>query len=205
MKSFAKKGAGTSESFESEEEEPRGRSEDHESERVSQAGEASEPQSSTQAPPEEIPPLVEVKLEVADMTPEEFERFGYTDRLTEEQLFVLDAERAKAQRKGKDKVKGKGKASSSQADDPNYPVWNVKVKAIHYPFGSMPLSDSPFGEFAGLTEVSDLKKAIDESIESERLRREKAEAELQEMIAQIDQSEKDAQLAKMQEECNQNN
>ena len=135
------------------------------------------------------------------MTPEEFERFGYTDRLTEEQFFVLDAERASAQRKGKGKVKGKGK--SNEGDDPNYPVWNVKVKAIHYPFGSMPISDSPLGEFVGLTEVSDLKKAIQASIESERLRREKAEAELQEMLAQIDQSEKDAQLAKMQEECNQ--
>ena len=134
----------------------------------------------------QIPPLVEVKLEVEDMTPEEFEHFGYTDRLTQEQFFVLDAERAKAQRKGKGKVKGKGKASSSQADDPNYPVWNVKVKVIHYPFGSIPISDSPYGEFAGFTEVSDLKRAIDASIESERLRREKAEAELQEMIAQID-------------------
>ena len=149
----------------------------------------------------QIPPLVEVKLEVEDMTPEEFERYGYTDRLTQEQFFVLDAERAKAKMKGKGKVKGKGK--SSDGDDPSYPVWNVKVKAIHYPFGSMPLSDSPFGEFAGLTEISDLKKAIDESIESERLRREKAETELQEMIAQIDQSEKDAQLAKLQEECEQ--
>ena len=67
----------------------------------------------------------------------------------------------------------------------------------------MPISDSPFGEFAGLTEVNDLKRAIEESLESERQRRARAEAELQEMLAQIDQSEKDAQLAKMQEECNQ--
>ena len=41
------------------------------------------------------------------MTPEEFERYGYTDRLTQEQFFVLDAERANAKRKGKGKVKGK--------------------------------------------------------------------------------------------------
>ena len=67
----------------------------------------------------------------------------------------------------------------------------------------MPISDSPFGEFAGLTEVSDLKRAIDESIESERLRKARDEAELQDILAQIDQSEKDAQIAKMQEECNQ--
>ena len=137
------------------------------------------------------------------MTPEEFERFGYTDRLTQEQFFVLDAERAKAQRKGKGKVKGKEKASSSQADDLNYPVWNVKVKAIHYPYGSMPISDAPFGEFAGLTEVSNLKRAIDASLESERLRKARAEAELQELLAQIDQSEKDAQLAKLEEESRQ--
>ena len=183
-----------------------GRSKDHESERVSQAGEASEPQSSTQAPPEVIPPLVEVKLEVEDMTPEEFERYGWTDRITFEQLACLDAERELAkppQEKRKGKGKGKGKATSSQVEDPDYPVWNVKVKAVHYPFGSMPISDSPFGEFAGLTEVNDLKRAIEESLESERLRKARDEKELEEMLAQIDQSEKDAQLAKMQEECNQ--
>ena len=163
--------------------------------------------SSTQAPPEEIPPLVEVKLEVEDMTPEEFERYGWTDGLTFDQFAHLDAERANAKhtdslnRKGKGK--GKGKATSSQDEDPNPPVWNVKVKAIHYPFGSMPISDSPFGEFAGLTEVNDLKRAIEESLESERQRKARDEKELQEMLAQIDQSDKDAQLAKMQEECNQ--
>ena len=114
-KTCAKKGAGTPESSESEEEEPRGRSEDHESERVSQAGEASEPQSSTQAPP--VPPLVEVKLEVEDMTPEEFERYGWTDRLTFDQFAHLDAEMGHAKhpdslkRKGKGKGKGKGKSS----------------------------------------------------------------------------------------------
>ena len=44
---------------------------------------------------------------------------------------------------------------------------------------------------------------MEESLKSERQRRARAEAELQEMLAQIDQSEKDAQLAKMQEEFNQ--
>ena len=67
----------------------------------------------------------------------------------------------------------------------------------------MPISDSPFGEFAGLTEVSDLKRAIDESLESERLRKARAEAKLQELLTQIDQSEKDAQLAKLEEESRQ--
>ena len=80
-------------------------------------------------------------------------------------------------------------------------MWNVKVRAIHYPFGSLPVSDSPYGEFAGLTEVSDLKRAIDASLESERLRKARDEAELQDILAQIDQSEKDAQLAKMQSEA----
>ena len=64
----------------------------------------------------------------------------------------------------------------------------------------MPISDSPFGEFAGLTEVNDLKRAIEESLESERQRRARAEADLQDMLTQIDQSEKDAQLAKLEEE-----
>ena len=121
--------------------------------------------------------------------------------MTPKEFFVLDAERANAKRKGKGKVKGKGK--SNEGDDPSYPVWNVKVRVIHYPFGSIPISDAPIGEFAGLTEVSDLKRAIDESLESDRLRKARDEAELQDMLAQIDQSEKDAQLAKMQEECNQ--
>ena len=47
------------------------------------------------------------------------------------------------------------------------------------------------------------REPFEESIESERLRRDKEEVELQSIIAQIDQSEKDAQLAKLQEECDQ--
>ena len=45
------------------------------------------------------------------MTPDELERYGGTDSLTYEQLFVLDAERAHAmdlKEKGKGKGKGKG-------------------------------------------------------------------------------------------------
>ena len=61
-----------------------------------------------------VPPEVVVKLEVEDMTPDEFERYGMTDRLTYEQLFVLDTERAKTkglqEKKEKGKGKGKGKA-----------------------------------------------------------------------------------------------
>ena len=192
-KSFARKGANksaaTSEPTVSEEEVP-----------IDQPEEASETQSSTQAP-HVPPPLVEVKLEVEDMTADEFERYGWTDRITFGQLACLDVERANAKHPHvKEKGKRKGKGKSREVEDSDYPVWNVKIKVIHYPNGeSIPISD--IGEFAGITEVEDLKRAIDESIESERLGREKAEAELQEMIAQIDQSEKDAQLAKLQEEC----
>ena len=45
-----------------------------------------------------------------------------------------------------------------------------------------------------------MKKAFEESIESERLRREREEEELQRIIAQINQSEKDAHLAQLQKE-----
>ena len=58
-KHVARKGTGTSEPTKSEEEDTVEHTEEHESERVSER-EASEPQSSTQVPPEEIPPLVEL-------------------------------------------------------------------------------------------------------------------------------------------------
>ena len=81
-------------------------------------------------------------------------------------------------------------------------MWNVKIRAVHYPNGEVTPSSDATG-FPGLEEVENLKRAFEESVESERLRREKEEAELQSIIAQIDQSEKDAQLAKLQEECEQ--
>ena len=112
------------------------------------------------------------------MTPEEFERYGWTDRITFDQLVCLDAERANAKHsQEKGKGKGKGKAKSSQPDDPSYPVWNVKVKTVHLPHGSIPIEDSEFGNFAGLSEVSDLKKSIEESLEVERQRRAREERE----------------------------
>ena len=45
-----------------------------------------------------------------------------------------------------------------------------------------------------------MKKAFEESVESERLRREREEEELQRIIAQIDQNVKDAHLAQLQKE-----
>ena len=140
-KTLAKRKVASSPSASSDsEEESIDAPEDIEMERVPLQGEASEPQSSTQeqaqAVDNEVPPEVVVKLEVEDMTPEEFERYGRTDRLTYEQLFVLDAERANAkdlQEKGKGKGKGKGKAKASLSHDPDYPAWNVKVKVVHLP------------------------------------------------------------------------
>ena len=45
-----------------------------------------------------------------------------------------------------------------------------------------------------------MKRAFEESVESERLRREREEEELQRIIAQIDQNVKDAHLAQLQRE-----
>ena len=173
-------------------------------------GEASEPQSSTQeqahAVDSEVPPEVVVKLEVEDMTPEEFERYGNTDRLTYEQLFILDAERAQAKdlQEKKGKGKGKGKAKSSLPQDPDYPAWNVKVKAVHLPHATIPIGDSEDGRAFGLDELSDLKKSIVESLETERLRKANEERELQQILAQIDQQQINEMWAKMEEEHEQN-
>ena len=141
------------------------------------------------------------------MTPEEFERYGNTDRLTYEQLFVLDAERAHAMdlhEKGKGKGKGKGKAKSSLPQDPDYPAWNVKVKAVHLPHATIPIGDSEDGRAFGLDELSDLKKAIAESLETERLRKANEERELQAILAQIDQQQMTEMWAKMNEEFEEN-
>ena len=150
-------------------------------------------------------PLKEVKLEIEDMTPEEFERYGFTDKISFGQMACLDAERARAKptqaiSKGKGKGKGKGKRKAQEVEeDPNFPVWNVKIRAVHYPNGEVtPFSDGT--GFPGFEEVENMKKAFEESVESERLRREKEEAELQSIIAQIDQREKDAHIAQLQKE-----
>ena len=45
-----------------------------------------------------------------------------------------------------------------------------------------------------------MKKAFEESIESERLRREREEEELQRIIAQIDQNVHEAEVARLQKE-----
>ena len=81
-----------------------------------------------------------VKLEVEDMTPEELDRYGGTNRLTFEQVQVLDAERAdvlNVQTRVKGKGKGKGKANLSH--DPDFPAWNVKIKNFHLPSRTIPI------------------------------------------------------------------
>ena len=151
------------------------------------------------------PILKEVKLEIEDMTPEEFEKYGYTDRLTFDEMACLDAERASAKptpsiSKSKKKSKGKGKRKAQEVEeDPNFQVWNVKIRAAHYPDGVVIPFDDATG-FPGYEEVENMKRAFDESIESERLRREREEEELQRLIAQIDENVHEAELAKLQRE-----
>ena len=154
---------------------------------------------------EAAPILKEVKLEIEDMTPEEFEKYGYTDRLTFDEMACLDAERACAKptpsiSKSKKKSKGKGKRKAQEVEeDPNFQVWNVKIRAAHYPDGVVIPFDDATG-FPGYEEVENMKRAFDESIESERLRREREEEELQRLIAQIDENVHEAELAKLQKE-----
>ena len=154
---------------------------------------------------EAAPILKEVKLEIEDMTPEEFEKYGYTDRLTFDEMACLDAERACAKptpsiSKSKKKSKGKGKRKAQEVEeDPNFQVWNVKIRAAHYPDGVVIPFDDATG-FPGYEEVENMKRAFDESIESERLRREREEEELQRLIAQIDENVHEAELAKLQRE-----
>ena len=192
----AKKGAASTESAESEEETP---SDQPEQETTTVQVEQEIPL--VQA----VPILKEVKLEIEDMTPEEFEKYGYTDRLTFDEMACLDAERASAKptpsiSKSKKKSKGKGKRKAQEVEeDPNFQVWNVKIRAAHYPDGVVIPFDDAIG-FPGYEEVENMKRAFDESIESERLRRERDEEELQRIIAQIDQNVKEAHLAQLQKE-----
>ena len=52
-------------------------------------------------------------------------------------------------------------------------------------------------EFPGYDEVENLKRAFEESVESERLGKEREEEELQRIIAQIDQNVHEAHLARL--------
>ena len=146
---------------------------------------------------DDIPPEVVVKLEVEDLTPEELERFNGNNKLTFEQFTVLDADRANALAK----EKGKGKGKTSLAQDPDFPVWNVKISNIHLPHGVIPINETSLGSSSsGLSEADDLRRAIVESLELERIRKEKEARELQEILAQIDQQEMDEAWARVEEE-----
>ena len=75
----------------------------------------------------------------------------------------------------------------------------MKIRAVHYPNGKVtPFSDAT--GFPGYEEVENMKRAFEESVESERLRREREGEELQRIIAQIDQNVQDAHLAQLQKE-----
>ena len=102
------------------------------------------------------------------------------------------------------KGKGKGKAKSSQPQDPDYPAWNVKVKAVHLPHATIPIGNSEEGRAFGLNELSDLKRAIAESLESERIRKAQEEEELQQILAQIDGQQMNEMWAKANEEFEEN-
>ena len=75
----------------------------------------------------------------------------------------------------------------------------MKIRAVHYPDGVVIPFDDATG-FPGYEEVENMKRAFDESIKSERLRRERDEEELQRIIAQIDQNVHEAEIAKLQKE-----
>ena len=185
VKRAVKKGTGSSEPADSEEE-PENQASTFQSSVREQA----------QKVMDDIPPEVVVKLEVEGLTTEELERFNGNNKLTFEQFTVLDADRANAW--AKEKAKGKGKASLAQ--DPDFPVWNVKISNIHLPHGVIPINETSLGSSSsGLSEADDLRRAIVESLELERIRKEKEARELQEILAQIDQQEMDEAWARVEE------
>ena len=99
-------------------------------------------------------------------------------------------------------MKGKGKADFFH--DPNYPAWTVKIKNIHLPSGTITVEDSSTGQPIGMNEAADLKRAIEESLEFERIRKAKAEREHQEILAQIREAELKQMWDKVDEEHEQN-
>ena len=64
--------------------------------------------------------------------------------------------------------------------------------------------DSASGQPIGMNEVADLKRAIEESLEFERIRKAKAEKEHQEILAQIEEAELKQMWDRMDEEHEQN-
>ena len=80
----------------------------------------------------------------------------------------------------------------------------MKFKVVHLPHATISIGESEQGRAFGLNELSDLKKAIAESLETERLRKANEERELQQILAQIDQQQIDEMWAKMNEKHEQN-
>ena len=141
-----------------------------------------------------IPAEVEVKVEVDEMSQEEFEYFGTTN-LTFSQAQMLDAMRSAARVK-----KGK-KGDLSQ--DPEYPAWAFKVKKVHLPSGTVPIDFSPPSQqqqVVGMDEDADLRRAIEDSLETERQEKERAEREHLEDLARIREAE-EAELKELWDRC----
>ena len=120
------------------------------------------------------------------MTEEESALFGGTSNLTFHQVQELDAMRSCALA---DQARMKGKGKADFLHDPNLPAWTVKVKNIHLPSGTVPMVDSTSGQSIDMNEAADLKRAIEESLELERIRKAKDEREHQEILAQIKEPE----------------
>ena len=99
-------------------------------------------------------------------------------------------------------MKGKGKADFFH--DPNLPAWTVKVKNIHLSSGTVPMVDSASGQSIDMNEAADLKRAIEESLELERVRKANEEREHQEILAQIQEAELKEMWDRMDEEHEQN-
>ena len=76
----------------------------------------------------------------------------------------------------------------------------MKFKVVHLPHATISIGESEQGRAFGLNELSDLKKAIAESLETERLRKANEERELQTILAQIDQQQMNEMWDKANEE-----
>ena len=114
----AKKFIASTESAESEEETPSDQPEQGTSTAQDEQGTSSAQDEQEIPVVQAIPILKEVKLEIEDMTPEEFEKFGFTDKLSFGQMACLDADRASAMpTPPKGRVKGKEEERKKRRKD----------------------------------------------------------------------------------------
>ena len=133
-----------------------------------------------------MPPEVEIKVKVDEMTQEEFEYFGTTN-LTFSQAQMLVAIRANSRA-------GKGKVHMSQ--DP----WAFKVRNLHLPSETIRGDASRQEQSVGMNEAADMRRAIQEFLELERQEKERAEREHLEDLARIREAE-EAELKELWDRC----